>query len=282
MLRRWFAFTMVACAFALLGVRDDACAGEPKHEFFTTSDGVKLHYITYGKKGTWVVLMHGYLDNAERMWFDTGIAQALARNHRVLAIDSRNHGRSDQLDPYGIGRAEDTIELMDYLRIPKAHFHGYSMGGAMMLRLMDQSPERFLSAAFGGSGVAEADETLRAKAVALDPPMPEPTGADAEAFARYRQASEARRKAGTAPAATSAPRPPVNIDLKKIDFPVLSIIGEYDRPYSRTQRLWRELHRYQSVILPKKNHFTAIMIGGPMPTEYIDSLLKFIDANDPR
>jgi pimeloyl-ACP methyl ester carboxylesterase len=281
-MRRWLACLMFAVLCAVGGARG-AFAGAPlKHDFFTTADGVKLHYMTCGTRGTWVVLMHGYTDNAERMWFDTGIVAALAKNHRVLALDSRNHGRSDKPEPYGIGRAEDAIELMDRLGIQKAHFHGYAMGGAMMLRLMDQSPERFLSASFGGSGVAEADETLRAKAAALDPPMPEPKGADAEAFARYRNASEARRKAGNAPAATSAPRPPVNIDLKKINFPVLSIIGEYDRPYSRTQRLWRELNRYQSVILPKKNHFTAIMIGGPMPPEYIESLVTFIDASDPR
>jgi pimeloyl-ACP methyl ester carboxylesterase len=280
-MRRFALVIVFACLFIALPAQD-VDAGEPQHAFFTTSDGVKLHYVTYGKRGSWVVLMHGYTDNTERMWFDTGIAAALVRRHRVLALDSRNHGRSDQPEPYGIGRAEDAIELMDHLGIDKAHFHGYGMGGAMMLRLMAQSPERFITAAFGGSGIAEADETLRAKAVALDPPMPEPKGADAEAFAKYRAASEARRKSGNAPAATSAPRPPVNIDLKKIQFPVLSIIGEYDRPYSRTQRLWRELNRYQSVIVPKKNHFTTTMIGGPMPPEYIDSLVKFLAANDVR
>lgn len=280
-MRRFAALIFLACLSIALPAQE-VSAGEPQHAFFATSDGVKLHYVTYGKKGSWIVLMHGYTDNVERMWFDTGIAVALARRHRVLALDSRNHGRSDKPEPYGIGRAEDAIELMDHLGIGKAHFHGYGMGGAMMLRLMSQSPERFITAAFGGSGIAEADEALRAKAVALDPPMPEPKGADAEAFAKYRAASEARRKAGNAPAATSAPRPPVNIDLKKIQFPVLSIIGEYDRPYSRTQRLWRELHRYQSVIVPKKNHFTTTMIGGPMPPEYIDSLVKFLAANDVR
>jgi pimeloyl-ACP methyl ester carboxylesterase len=280
-MRRFAVLIFLVCLSIALPAQE-INAGEPRHDFFTTADGVKLHYVTYGKKGSWIVLMHGYTDNAERMWFDTGIAAALGRNHRVLAFDSRNHGRSDKPEPYGIGRAEDAIELMDHLGIGKAHFHGYGMGGAMMLRLMEQSPERFITAAFGGSGIAEADETLRAKAVSLDPPMPEPTGADAEAFAQYRAANEARRKAGNAPAATSAPRPPVNIDLKKIHFPVLSIIGEYDRPYSRTQRLWRELHRYQSVIVSKKNHFTTTMIGGPMPPEYIDSLVKFLAANDVR
>jgi len=34
------------------------------------------------------------------------------------------------------------------------------------------------------------------------------------------------------------------------------------------------------VILPAKNHVGAIAVGGPMPQQYIDSLVDFIDAND--
>src|ERR1035437_3807014 len=35
--------------------------------------------------------------NAQGNWFDNGIAQALAKNHRVVALDNRNHGKSDIL-----------------------------------------------------------------------------------------------------------------------------------------------------------------------------------------
>ena len=58
-------------------------------------DGVKIHYLTMGSSGSWVVLIHGYTDTAERMWFKTGIAPALAKRHRVVALDNRNHGQSD-------------------------------------------------------------------------------------------------------------------------------------------------------------------------------------------
>src|SRR5437660_863510 len=71
-------------------------AQEPTHEFFTTSDGVKIHYMQLGKKGSYVVLIHGYTGSAQGNWFDNGIAQALAKNHRVVALDNRNHGRSDK------------------------------------------------------------------------------------------------------------------------------------------------------------------------------------------
>jgi pimeloyl-ACP methyl ester carboxylesterase len=284
-LRKWLRRSLALIAATLLFGVTGAYASEAQDGFFTTTDGVKIHYLTLGNKGSWVVLIHGYTDNAERMFFKTGIADALAKNHRVVAIDNRNHGKSDKPEPRGLGRAEDTIELMDHLKIQKAHIHGYSMGGGFVARLMASNPERFITAIFGGSGIAETDDKLRAAAAALDPPMPEPQGAEAEAFKQLRESSAARQQASAqseknAAVAAAAPRPTLNIDLKTIQFPVLAINGEYDRPYSKTQRLWRELTNFQNVIIPKKNHVAAIMVGGPMPPEYIDALTKFINAND--
>ena len=270
-------FAFVAVLFLHLDAR-----GEPADHFFTASDGVKIHYFTEGESGSWVVLIHGFTDSAQRMFVGTGIMGALAKSHRVVALDNRNHGQSDKPQPGGAGRAEDVIELMDHLGIERAHIHGYSMGGGITGRLMASHPQRFITAAFGGSGIAEADEALRKQAAALDPEMPEPQGAEAEAFRRLRERAAARdRSTGGTPAVAAAPpRAPLQIDLATIAFPVLAINGEYDRPYSKTQRLWRELRNFQSVILPKKNHMSAIAVGGPMPPEYIEALSTFIESHD--
>ncbi|MEY4093559.1 MAG: hypothetical protein RLZZ53_758 [Acidobacteriota bacterium] len=72
---------------------------------FTTKDGVKIHYLTHGDSGSWVVLVHGYSDNAQRMWFNTGIAPEIAKHHRVVALDNRNHGQSDKPVPCPVDRA---------------------------------------------------------------------------------------------------------------------------------------------------------------------------------
>jgi len=74
---------------------------KPSEDYMTTSDGVKIHYITMGDRGSWVVLIHGFTDTAERMFFKSGIAAALATKHRVVALDNRNHGLSDKPEPNG-------------------------------------------------------------------------------------------------------------------------------------------------------------------------------------
>jgi len=261
-----------------------ATAGEPAHHFFTTSDGVKIHYMTLGEAGSWVVLIHGYTDTAERMWFRTGIAAALAANHRVVALDNRNHGQSDHPEPNGVGRAEDVIELMDHLSIARAHIHGYSMGGGITGRLLASHPERLITAGFGGSGIAEDDDELRARASALDPAMPAPQGAEAAAFQRLRERASARRPAAEGgdgrPAGPFAGRPRLEIDLTKVTVPVIAINGEFDRPYSKTHRMWRELKDFTNVILPGRNHMSAIAVGVPMDPTYVDSLARFINGHD--
>jgi pimeloyl-ACP methyl ester carboxylesterase len=250
--------------------------------FFTTSDGVKIHYLTAGNSGSWVVLIHGYTDSAQRMWFTTGIAPALAKTHRVVAIDNRNHGQSDKPQPGGTGRAQDVIELMDHLKIQKAHIHGYSMGGGLTGQLLGLIPDRFITAGFGGSGLTETDPDLRAKATAMDEKLPKAQGSDAEAMNRFRSRVASTRPATAAAAPTPAAPTGPSVDLSKLTTPIIAINGSYDNPYSKTHRLWREAKTFQNVILAEKTHLTAIAVGGPMPPQYIDAIVKFIDMYDAR
>lgn len=246
--------------------------------YFTTSDGVKIHYLLTGTTGSWVVLIHGYSDSAQRMWFNTGIAQELAAHHRVVALDNRNHGKSDRPQPGGSGRAQDTVELMDHLQIQRAHIHGYSMGGSIVGQLLGMIPDRFITAGFGGSGVAETDDTLRAEADALDSAMPQATGKDAEAMQRFRSRVASSRPANSPP--VSALRNPV--DLTKLTMPVLAVNGSFDNPHAKTHRLWRELQIFQNVILPERTHLTAIAAGAAPSQLYIDVISRFIDMYDAR
>ncbi len=278
--RRWLLIGGLWLIVGVMLVGRQAAGLEPIDGSFTASDGVKIHYLEAGK-GTPVVLIHGYTGSARGNWFANGVADALAKNHRVVAIDCRGHGESDKPhDPakYGPHMAEDVVELMDHLHIDKAHVHGYSMGGFIVSQLLATHPERFITASYGGSGVPEVEQAYISQ-VPEDRPGPDPQEAEAskklsarpdrdeEALAAVRQYDW---KPGERP----------TLDLTKITIPVLAINGEFDRPNAKTHRMQRELADFQAVVLPGKSHLTAIM-AGYMPRQYIDSLVEFINRHDP-
>jgi pimeloyl-ACP methyl ester carboxylesterase len=266
--------------------------GETVEGDMTASDGVKIHYYTKGK-GSPVVLIHGYTGSAAGNWIANGIFDALAKNHLVVAIDCRNHGKSDKPQLNGPGKAEDVVELMDHLKIKKAHLHGYSMGGGIVGRLLGMIPDRIITASFGGSGIPEVDPELRAK-VPPDKEGRDPQEAEVSKRLRIHHAmdngmskEEAEKLAATPPpprpattASTPAPRPAApSLDLTRLNIPMLAINGEYDRPNAKTTRMAREVKDFTNVILPGKSHLTAIA-AGYMPKEYPESLVKFINAHD--
>ena len=263
---------------------------KPKEYDFKTSDGIRIHYYVLGSKGTPVVLIHGYTGSALGNWFDNGIAQELAKNHIVVALDNRNHGKSEKPQLNGPGKAQDVVELMDHLKIQRAHIHGYSMGGGMTAQLLTMIPDRIITAAFGGSGIMETDPEWQAKVPA------DKQGRDAvedmlshnlrirHAMDNGMSREEAEKLAATPPQArpaAPAQRPTLQIDLTKLDIPVLAINGEYDRPLVKTHRLWREVKDFTNVILPGKSHLSAI-VNGYMPRLYVDSLVAFINSHDPK
>jgi hypothetical protein len=62
---------------------------------------------------------------------------------------------------------------------------------------------------------------------------------------------------------------------------MLAINGEFDSPNAKTARLAREVKSFRNVVLPGKSHLTAIS-PGYIPKEYAESLVGFINANDPK
>ncbi len=287
-------FSIVLCLLAAGAV---FAQNKPEHKYFKTSDGVKIHFMVKGK-GAPVILIHGYTGSAEGNWFSNGVADALAVNHMVVAIDCRNHGLSDKPQPMGPGKAEDVIELMDHLKIQKAHLHGYSMGGGIVGRLMAIIPDRIITAGFGGSGIQEVDPEWRAKAPkdreGRDPQEDEAStklrtrrakdlGVSIEEYQKQLAERQEQQRAALATAREGAAARPAGpqLDLTKITFPVMAVNGEFDRPRAKTVRLHRELRNFTNVVLPGKSHLTTIM-AGYMPKEYLESVVKFINANDPK
>ena len=261
--------------------------------YFTVEDGTKLHWVEMGS-GTPVILIHGAGGSAVGNWFVNGIAPALAPTNRVIGIDMRGHGLSDA-GPDG-GRQKmsaDVIEFMDQQKIDKAHIGGYSMGGFVTAGILATHPERFLSASFGGSGLTETDEWAASVPPDKDGPAPD----EAQASSQFQNRPEVPgQEVGNNPAARPARAAVAGgdreafiarqralsaaIDLASLEFPIIAINGEFDRPYAKTHRMWREAHNFTNVVLPGKGHLSAIMRGF-IPKQYIDSMVAFITANNP-
>jgi pimeloyl-ACP methyl ester carboxylesterase len=126
---------------ALSGVYDLS----PK--FPTTS----LYYEELGQ-GEPVILLHDHSVDC-RMW--DGIFYRLAKTHRVIRYDLRGYGKSDMPEVgFGFLQADDLKNLMDALKIKKAHLAGLSMGGMTLADFVALYPERVLTATISSGAIS--------------------------------------------------------------------------------------------------------------------------------
>ncbi len=127
------------------------------------SDGVKIRYTIDGD-GEPVILVHGSRASGGLNWRMPGIVDRLAEKYRVITLDARGHGKSDQPGPgeYGVKMVDDVVRLMDHLKLDTAHIAGYSMGGMITIKMLAMHPDRLRSATICGMGwMNAADESAR-------------------------------------------------------------------------------------------------------------------------
>jgi 3-oxoadipate enol-lactonase len=107
-----------------------------------TLNGINLFYQDFGApEGEPVVLIMGWGGDHTAWAFQM---PALATAYRVIALDNRGAGQTDQPDaPYAIaGMAEDVVALLDHLGVARAHICGASMGGMIAQELALRHPGR--------------------------------------------------------------------------------------------------------------------------------------------
>jgi pimeloyl-ACP methyl ester carboxylesterase len=107
---------------------------------YAAVNGIRIWYAVFGQ-GAPVVLLHGGLANSN-YWGNQ--VPVLARNYRVVVMDSRGHGRSTRDErPYGYDlMASDVIGLMDFLKLPQAAIVGWSDGAILGLDIALHQPDR--------------------------------------------------------------------------------------------------------------------------------------------
>jgi len=119
---------------------------------YATNQGVRIHYEVEGQ-GPPLVLMTGSLGTLED-WRDSGYAQVLSQDYRLILIDPRGRGGSDkphEVDAYDSKlMVDDLVAILDDLNITKAHYFGYSMGAGIGFSIPIYAPERFYSLILGG------------------------------------------------------------------------------------------------------------------------------------
>jgi pimeloyl-ACP methyl ester carboxylesterase len=121
-----------------LAAQASAQNGEPQSGY-APIHGLHLYYEIHGS-GDPLLLLHGGL-GAGQMF--SPILPELSKTHRVITVDLQGHGHTADIDrPLSLdAMAEDLAGLLNYLKIAKADVMGYSMGGAVGLRLAVQHPE---------------------------------------------------------------------------------------------------------------------------------------------
>ena len=99
-----------------------------------------MYYQEQGA-GAPLLLLHG---NGEDGTYFVHQMDAFAQHYRVIAVDTRGHGRSPRgTAPFTIRQfAEDLLNFMDALHLEKAHILGFSDGGNIALTFALRHPER--------------------------------------------------------------------------------------------------------------------------------------------
>jgi pimeloyl-ACP methyl ester carboxylesterase len=176
---------------------------------------------------------------------------------------------------------------MDHLGMKKAHIVGYSMGGAIVMKMLVEHPDRFLTAIIGGSAGYRSGEPQRDAALAkyllsgmplseamiaaLPPGTPQPTPQQRESMRRM--------DASLDPKALGAQRMgndelTISYDaLKTNKVPTLVIYGGNDNP-ERFTELKTALASAKFEVIEGAGHGSAVQ-----SREFVKDVREFLNAH---
>ena len=190
-------------------------------------NGMQMYYEVSGQ-GSPLIVLHGAYMNIPAMG---AIIPALAKNHRVYALELQGHGRTTDINrPITYPNlADDVAAFMDAVGLKKADVFGYSMGAGAGLQLVIRHPEKVDH--FIAASVAYDTAGLQPEFKAMIPQMTVDMFVNMPFAEQYRKLS---------PTPDSFPvlvrklialeREPMSWgeDVKRIKTPVLLIAGDAD------------------------------------------------------
>ncbi|MBQ1252249.1 MAG: alpha/beta hydrolase, partial [Firmicutes bacterium] len=190
---------------------------------------IQLHYIEEGQ-GEPLILLHG---NGEDSSYFSHQIDFFKSKYRVIAIDTRGHGRSPRGDgDFTIRRfADDLCDFMDEHGIAKAHILGFSDGGNIALCFALKYGERVDRLILNGAN-------LFPKGVKFSVQFPVEVG---YRFAKFfaRGSEKAKKNAEILGLMVHDPRIDP-LELAAVTVPTLVIVGEKDMIKESHSRLIAE------------------------------------------
>jgi pimeloyl-ACP methyl ester carboxylesterase len=217
-------------------------------------NGIRIWYASFGH-GDPVILLHGGLANSN-YWGD--VVPALAKDHRVIVMDSRGHGRSTRdARPYGYDlMAADVLGLMDRLGVKKAAIVGWSDGAIIGLDIAIHHPERLT----GVFAFAANSDPAGVKDVNKSPVF---TAFIARAAKEYEALSPTPREYAPFLAQITkmwATQPYFDAQLATIKAPVVIADADHDEAIKRDNTLFMADHIPGAtlLIMPGVSHFAGL------------------------
>ena len=115
-------------------------------------------YKMFGQ-GDPIILFNGASDGMDA--WDPLFLTGISSNHTVIAFDQRGIGNTTAgSNPYTYQQlANDTVGLLDALKIPKADVMGYSLGSYLAQQLTMMNPDKVNSLILVGSSCGGIDHT---------------------------------------------------------------------------------------------------------------------------
>lgn len=228
--------------------------------------GNTFYFETYGS-GRPLLLIHGNGESIGSFKEQIGV---FARNHRVLAMDSRGQGKSelgtDKLTYEQM--TEDTNAFLEYLKVDHVDVLGWSDGGIIGLLLAIHHPDKVGKLAVMGAnlepdaaytwatdGIARVRTKLTAQLAHSDNPKP---------LLLQLQLLDLEG---------NQPHIPLS-DLKRVPIPVLVMAGDRDVIRDdHTLSIFHALQKSQLAIFPGATH----MVPAQDPSLFNSTTLRFFE-----
>lgn len=136
-----------------------------KDVYIKSNDNLKLHALELRSElnKDWIIITHGYFSKAEHLM---PYAIELIKNHNLLLIELRGHGKSEgKYIDFGIKSRYDILNWINYINYsynnPKIGLYGLSMGASSVMMTTSFTLPKNIKFIIEDSGFTSAREELQ-------------------------------------------------------------------------------------------------------------------------